>query len=107
MADTGTTEIKGDKMGIGYRGTPHGVAFNPHNLEVVKGDSYYLVTDGIIDQVGGERHRSFGKKRLRELLFSFRERPFAEQSVQTVAALTEYQGAESRRDDVSMIGFKI
>ena len=106
VAESGTTEIKGDKAGIGYRGTPREVNFTTHTLEGLAGDSFYLVTDGIIDQVGGERRRSFGKKRIRELLFSLRGRPFAEQSVEVVATLEAYQGAETRCDDVSMIGFK-
>jgi len=66
-----------------------------------------MTTDGIIDQIGGEKRRAFGKKRFMALIASIQNLPVAEQKEPVRDALIEYQGAERRRDDVSAIGFKI
>ena len=100
-------EIKGDKKGIGYNGIPFEVMFTSSVVRKIDGSSFYLTTDGFIDQVGGERHRMYGKRRFTELILSVQELPFAEQRERLVEALRDYQGDEVRRDDVAVLGFKV
>ena len=100
-------EIKGDKQGIGYRGIPFGQEFMNRDVALGPGISFYLTTDGLIDQVGGEKRRSYGKKRFKELICKISDRPIFEQKFAIVEALEEYQGVERRRDDMSVIGFRI
>jgi serine phosphatase RsbU (regulator of sigma subunit) len=100
-------EIKGDKNGIGYRGIPYDQAFTNQRVKICPEHSFYLSTDGLTDQVGGEHCRMFGKKRFRKLISSLRDKTFAEQKVEILQALSAYQGDESRRDDVSIVGFKV
>ena len=66
----------------------------------------YMVSDGLIDQIGGERRRSFGKNRFRSLLLEMINEPLHQQGTKLVQALTDYQGAEQRRDDVSILGLE-
>ncbi|CCQ73617.1 SpoIIE family protein phosphatase [Magnetospira sp. QH-2] len=100
-------EIKGTKKGIGYRGIDYAQRYDLHNLQIRDDCRYYLTSDGLIDQIGGERRRSFGKKRFRALLRSVAQSPMSEQSHRILQALADFQGAEKRRDDVSVIGFKV
>ena len=99
-------EIKGDKKAIGYRGDFE-QKHTRHAIDFRKGRLFYLTTDGWIDQIGGEKSRSFGKKRFKELIKSTEGIPFAEQKRIIQGALETYQGEERRRDDVSLIGFKV
>ena len=100
-------EIKGDKNGIGYRGIPFVQEYTNNLVNLMPSNSYYMMTDGLIDQVGGEKRRMFGKKRFKELIATFQDRPIFEQKFEIIEALEEFQGDEIRRDDVSMIAFKV
>ena len=64
-----------------------------------------MTTDGLIDQVGGERHRSFGRKRAIEVLARHQNVSMSVQRDALVAAFSHHQGEEKRRDDVTVIGF--
>ena len=107
VEDGGINVIKGTKCGIGYRGINHAQEFEEHRISNLTGKSFYMISDGLIDQVGGEKKRMFGKRRFRELLLSLQDIPMSEQNDAIYQALVEYQGEETRRDDVSVIGFKV
>lgn len=98
--------IKGDKSGIGYRHVPYDRRFTSHSLRLERGQRFYMFSDGVTDQIGGERRRAFGRKRLLKLIEDVDHLPMAPQGVAIEKALNEYRGEEPRRDDVSMIGFK-
>ncbi|MEO5331359.1 MAG: PAS domain S-box protein [Magnetococcus sp. YQC-5] len=108
MVENGVvTEIKGNKKGIGYRGVSKMQMYDTHTVPLLSTAAYYMTTDGLIDQIGGTCRRAFGKNRFKELLLSMRELSMAEQKERIRQALLAYQGGENRRDDVSIIGFKI
>ncbi len=98
--------VKGTKSGVGYAEVPYDQEFENKTIDLNPAQSFYLTTDGLIDQVGGERRRGFGKRRFKELLSSIQERPLFEQKFEIVEAFDEYQGDEKRRDDVSVMGFR-
>lgn len=100
-------EIRGDKKGIGYRGIDFDQKYTRHAVDLRLGRRFYLTTDGLIDQIGGERRRGFGKKRFKDLIRSTRGSPFPEQRSAILGALEAYQGQERRRDDISLIGFQV
>jgi serine phosphatase RsbU (regulator of sigma subunit) len=100
-------EIKGDKRGIGYRRTPFDQAYRESGLPVASGMRFYMTSDGLIDQIGGERHRAFGLTRFLALLNRHQDQPMADQKNLLVNALAEHQGEEIRRDDVLVLGFRL
>lgn len=98
--------IKGDKAGIGYRRTDINRAFTNHTLTASAEASYYMSSDGIIDQIGGPKRISFGKKRLKQLILDYSRMSMNVQATHIIRAFEEYQHTEERRDDVTLIGFK-
>jgi PAS domain S-box-containing protein len=98
-------QIKGDRVGIGYRGLPADVTFNDRRLHLTDGDTFYMVTDGLIEQVGGTRCRSFGHRRFLELIARHQGSSMADQHEALATALAHYQGVQRRRDDVTVVGF--
>lgn len=100
-------EVKGDKTGIGYRRVDPAFRFTKQTIAVRPDMTFYLHTDGIVDQVGGDKRRAFGRKRLLQLLAAHGNRPLDDQMAELKQALKSYQGQESRRDDVTMIGFRL
>ncbi len=99
--------VKGDKKGIAYRGIPHDFEYTNKTIPIDNGINFIMTTDGIIDQIGGEKGRGFGKKRFIALLESLRDTPLQNQGEKIYSELQTYQGKEKRRDDVSIIGFKL
>lgn len=98
--------LKGTNRGIGYCGIPPSQEYDVFEVPIDGSAQFYMTTDGLIDQVGGDRRRSFGKRRFRALLESICDLPMAAQRERIERALLDHQGGEPRRDDVSLIGFK-
>ncbi|MCP5366357.1 MAG: SpoIIE family protein phosphatase [Hyphomicrobiales bacterium] len=103
----GPREIKGDGRGIGYRGIPMDQTFANHDVPVAPGATYFLTTDGLIDQIGGPKRRSFGKRRFMDLLRAQAGRPLTAQRQAILDALADHQGDEPRRDDLSVVAFRL
>jgi serine phosphatase RsbU (regulator of sigma subunit) len=101
------SEVKGTKKGMGYRGIAPTQMYECHQIGLKPDRSFYMTSDGYLDQIGGEFRRMFGKKRSKELLLSMEGKPMGDQSAILMDALIDYQGDERRRDDVTLIGFKV
>ncbi len=101
------SSVKGTKAGMGYRGIPYTQEYDEQTLEIKPDQQFYMTTDGLVDQVGGERGRMFGKKRFRELLLKISDKPMEEQKEAIYQALLNYQGEKLRRDDIAVIGFRL
>ncbi|MCP5371423.1 MAG: transporter substrate-binding domain-containing protein [Hyphomicrobiales bacterium] len=99
-------QIRGAKRGLGYRGIPLHQTYPTVSVALRPGQTFYMTSDGLIDQVGGERLRSFGKRRFMRLLREIHVRSLDAQREAIHLALTQFQGEERRRDDVSVIGFR-
>ena len=99
--------IKGTKEGIGYRGISLTQEYAAHEIQVSRDMTFYMTSDGITDQIGGEKCFSFGKSRFKKLIETVHQYPLAKQREYILEALIAYQGEEKRRDDVSVIGFRI
>ncbi len=106
VEDQDVEEVKGTKSGVGYRGIPLTQTFDQVSLTLTSKQSFYISSDGYIDQVGGKRRRMLGKRLFKTLLLEIQTLPFDEQKKRLEAALADYQGDEPRRDDVTVIGFK-
>lgn len=99
-------EIKSDRVGIGYKKTSLDYGFAMHELSNIAKMSFYMTTDGIIEQIGGERKRMFGKKRFKELIGGFTQIPKHEQKRLLLKTFHDYKMDEPQRDDMSCIGFR-
>jgi serine phosphatase RsbU (regulator of sigma subunit) len=96
-------EIKGDRYSIGSK---REAEFNNQSLPLSSAATYYLTTDGLLDQGGGPRGFSFGGARFTELLRRYAGRPLAEQEQAMAAELAEYQDGRAQRDDITVLGFR-
>ncbi|MEZ5876037.1 MAG: SpoIIE family protein phosphatase, partial [Hyphomicrobiales bacterium] len=101
----GVIEIKGDREGLGYRRYPPATRFSDTTFPFDSRDSFYLTTDGLIDQIGGPRGRSFGKRRFQDLLRKIQDAPMSVQEESLRKAFERYQGDQLRRDDLTVLGF--
>ena len=96
---------QGDRKGLGYRRYPQDATFTDFTLALNASDAFYLTTDGLIDQIGGPRGRSFGKRRFRSLLKRNQGAPMQKQAESMQRSLRKFQGQQLRRDDLTVLGF--
>jgi serine phosphatase RsbU (regulator of sigma subunit) len=99
--------IRGDRCGLGYVRSPRDFVFTDFEVVLTPGARFYMTTDGIVDQVGGPRRLPFGRSRLMRFIEEHRTAPITGQGDALMARLSAYQGGESRRDDVTVLGFEI
>ncbi|SMH59424.1 SpoIIE family protein phosphatase [Azospirillum agricola] len=104
----GVGELRGDRHSLGYRreaGAPE-VRFTNHGMALLPGQTFCLGTDGLTDQDGGERGRSFGRKRLREALERMGGQPLDQLRAELEHSLDRHQAGRSQRDDITLFGFR-
>lgn len=99
-------EIKPDKMPIGVHDKKH-IPFVNHIVQLEKGDSIYIFSDGYADQLGGEKGKKFKYKQLKELLLKIQEHPMNEQKKILKDTFDGWKGDMFQVDDIVMIGVKI
>jgi serine phosphatase RsbU (regulator of sigma subunit) len=98
-------EIKADRQPIGKYEYRKG--FTNHALELEKGDSIYLFSDGIVDQFGGENSKKFTSKRLKELLESIRHQSMDDQKTLLIKELESWRGHNESIDDACVLGVRM
>ncbi len=98
--------LSADRKGLGYIDTPSDYQWQRHQRPLQRGDQVLIVSDGVTDQIGGERAIMFGKKRLQGLMLHEREKPMAQRSDALLAALKTWQGEQMCRDDMTWFGFR-
>jgi len=109
------TLIKGDRQSIGYkqsRRSDINFEFTNHKIDIKKGMSFYMATDGFEDQLGEDAESRFevtrfGSKRFRELLRDNSSGSFKEQKEIILKIFDDYKGKEERQDDVTVVGFSV
>lgn len=96
--------IRGDKMpvAIHYRMNP----FTLHELDLKKGDCFYMFSDGYGDQFGGPKQKKFMIKHLKEKLLEFHKLPMIEQGKKLDEVFEAWKGKSSQVDDVVLIGVR-
>ncbi|MEN8228047.1 MAG: SpoIIE family protein phosphatase [Bacteroidota bacterium] len=98
--------IRADRMPIGiYDQEP--VPFTNHKIQLERGDSIYLFSDGYVDQLGGPSRKTFRSKHFRQLLLDIQDHPMEEQKDILVENLESWSGDVEQIDDILVIGIKI
>ncbi|MBF0565835.1 MAG: cache domain-containing protein [Nitrospirae bacterium] len=107
ISDGKVKVFKGDRRSIGYKESPSDIDFNTVKISITDDMSFYLSTDGYIDQTGGDNGFSFGNRRFRALLNEICGSPFRTQREMLLNAFNEHIGDNERLDDVTVVGFSL
>jgi len=100
------TEIKADMMPVGVHFLSD-KSFTNHEIKLEIGDTFYIFTDGFIDQAGGNKNTRFGSKNLKKLLLKICDQPMFEQRDILERKFNEWKGDQAQRDDILIIGARI
>jgi serine phosphatase RsbU (regulator of sigma subunit) len=96
-------EVRADKQPIGVAGAEQ-KSFTNHELEIEKGSTYYMFSDGFADQFGGGEGKKMMKKHFRDLLLKVNALPVDERREALMKAFEDWRGNQGQVDDVLVIG---
>ncbi|HBE40879.1 MAG TPA: hypothetical protein DDW27_06675 [Bacteroidales bacterium] len=99
-------EYKGDKMPIGIH---HGKesTFTNNIIEVNRGDTIFLFSDGYASQFGGPDGSKYKKSNFKDLLFEIYKKPMDEQRIILETELEDWKGSINQVDDITVVGLRI
>ncbi|MCR6629666.1 MAG: SpoIIE family protein phosphatase [Magnetospirillum sp.] len=98
--------IKPDRMSLGYLDSPANYRFTAQRIPYRPGDTFYLFTDGVSDQVGGPRRQLFGRTRLCDALAQVTAYPLEQQMDFLFHQIALWRGDEPPRDDQTFLAFR-
>jgi len=80
--------------------------FESHQIQVTKGESIYLLTDGYADQFGGEQGKKLSAKKFREGIIGMSNKTMPSQKIELNNLFENWKGNEFQVDDVLVIGIR-
>jgi len=98
-------EIASDKMPVAIYENMK--PFTNHVINLRKGDTLYLASDGFEDQFGGEEDKKFKRSRLKNLLAEISDKPMDEQKEILENTFEKWKGTKAQTDDVTILGIRI
>lgn len=95
---------RADKMpaSIHYRMLP----FTLHKIDLIKGDLFYIFSDGFADQFGGPAQKKFMSMQLKETLVAIAGQPMLKQGEKLNEIFEGWRGESPQVDDVTFIGVR-
>jgi serine phosphatase RsbU (regulator of sigma subunit) len=97
-------EIKADKQSIGRSSFKTDAEFSNHRIEIKKGDTIYLFSDGYADQFGGEHMKKFKYRNLKETILSIQKENMLQQRAILDHTIEKWRGDLDQLDDILVIG---
>lgn len=108
LRDNKLEQFKGNRKAIG--GIPYGKKpekdFENHVIELKKGDKVFFFSDGLPDQIGGEKKRKYQAKRIREAILERPDATMDEYHEFFDQDFVDWKGDNKQIDDVLLIGIE-
>lgn len=100
-------ETRGDRQPVGIFGDNLNTPYANHEVEVQKGDTVYMFSDGYADQFGGPRGKKFKYSQFKKLLVEINEKSMVEQKEILNDKIEDWMGDEQEQiDDILVVGIR-
>ena len=99
-------ETKADRMPIGIY-IKEKESFTNNEIDLQKGDVFYIFSDGYQDQFGGEDGQKFKTKNFKQFLLDIHQKPMAEQREILDKRIDEWRGDWEQIDDIIILGIRV
>ena len=80
--------------------------FQEKVIQLNKGDSFYLFTDGFADQFGGPKGKKFKTSRFRDVLMQIATQEIKNQKRELELVFDSWRGQFEQVDDICVIGIR-
>lgn len=97
--------FQGDKQPIAVHAVEK--TFSKFDIDLKKGDLFYMFSDGFSDQFGGSENRKYMTKNFKLFLHEIHNNPLAEQRTKLDEEFEKWRGENDQVDDVVVMGFRI
>ena len=107
--------FKNSKLHV-EKGSTHSIAGTLHreepffgevDVELKEGDTFYLFTDGVIDQFGGPDNKKFMSWRLKHQLNIIQPHKMTDQKVYLEREIATWKGHNEQTDDILIMGIQV
>ncbi len=99
------TEIKGDKMPVAVHEKMD--PYTNHWVDLNKGDTFYIFSDGFVDQFGGPNQKKFLSKNFRKVLCELQQKSMLTQGAELDKIFEDWRKDVEQIDDVTVIGVRV
>lgn len=99
--------VKGDRFSIGGTFKIENKTYSSTTLQLSKGDTFYLLSDGYADQFGGPQNKKFTRKRWIEQLEAAQGVSMYEQEMKLKSALQDWKSTNEQVDDILVMGMQL
>ncbi|MTI39165.1 SpoIIE family protein phosphatase [Fulvivirga lutimaris] len=106
IKDGEISQIRADKHPIGG-GKYEELKFTEHQIPIEGDMTFYMYSDGYVDQFGGPKNMKFMSKKFRELILRISHLPLSEQKERLEGEFIKWKGSGRQIDDVLVVGFKV
>ncbi|MFM8464823.1 MAG: SpoIIE family protein phosphatase, partial [Burkholderiaceae bacterium] len=101
---------KSNRISLGYKDQDANKILPTKHIHYESGDLFMIVTDGLTDQIGGDdltHPVSFGYRRLTHIILEHYKNDCQVIADEIRSSFMTWQGSQARRDDVTVILFKL
>jgi serine phosphatase RsbU (regulator of sigma subunit) len=107
LGNDGLQEVKGDRYPIGGAQYRNRAPFTTHTLTIQEGQAFYLFTDGLVDQFGGQDGKEkITSRRVQGLLQEQNRQGLSRIGAELDAFFNTWKGEHHQLDDVLVIGLR-
>jgi serine phosphatase RsbU (regulator of sigma subunit)/ligand-binding sensor domain-containing protein len=99
-------EIKADRNPIGIY-IKEKDSFTNNIFDYQSGDTFYIFSDGYIDQFGGEKNQKFKTKNFKALLADIQKEPMKKQREILDETMLKWRGDTDQIDDIIVLGVRM
>ena len=100
-------ETRADRQPVGIYGDNLDTPYTNHEIEVEKGDSVYIFSDGYADQFGGPAGKKFKYSQFKKLLVDLQPETMKKQKDILNTTIEEWMGDEEEQiDDILIVGIR-
>ncbi|MGN0605301.1 MAG: PP2C family protein-serine/threonine phosphatase [Oscillospiraceae bacterium] len=108
IADDGVVNTsRGQRLFIGDGKTKSPDEIKTKHIKGHKNNSFYIATDGIFEQIGGDEHIPFGYSRFKNIIAANNKKSINDIIDAVRTEHENYRGTLLRLDDITMIGFRL
>lgn len=100
-------EFRADKLPIGYLEEKYARKFTNNRIQLEKGDTLYMFSDGYADQFGGPKGKKFMVGQFRSFLSQIHKAPMRDQFRTLDSTIESWRGNLEQVDDILVVGFRM
>ncbi|HTF03785.1 MAG TPA: SpoIIE family protein phosphatase, partial [Bacteroidia bacterium] len=105
---TALTQIKGDRFSIGgAKDFDDTTSFTTVALPLIRGEAFYMFSDGYADQFGGPQNKKFMSRQFVDLIAVHAKEEMTAQQTTLERSFENWKGNYEQVDDVLVIGIRI